>query len=282
MATLLVATANGGVIQRLPLDPTRGYWLGRSPRCDIPLEPGSISRRHAVLFPHAGTWWVADAGSTRGLRVESGPTRFAPLSTEQWVAIGPLVLWLLPTGTPAARPKRDDSRSDGRVDPYASDPCDESIEVESGQAEESEPSQLLAIATADPLATRHIDLSAVQCATVGTDVACSIRLQQPEIAPLHAVLIREPRRWAIVAAQGAISTGSERFLRKRLDPGSRVRVGSCELQVVVPERLTPPTADEQRSFHVAGATSPAHAALKTPTKPAGFEASIFLQPDNAA
>jgi hypothetical protein len=50
--------------------PGRRYVIGQGPGCDIPVRGTYTSRRHAELWHDQGAWWVADAGSTNGLRVE--------------------------------------------------------------------------------------------------------------------------------------------------------------------------------------------------------------------
>lgn len=232
MPTLLIATAEGRVARRIPLDPNRAYSIGRSPRCDIALLPGSISRRHAVLFPHAGGWWTSDVGSNHGLRTPSGTTRFAPLTTESWVTIGPLVLWLLPTNEPASA---DEGRDHDQPVEYGPD---DTLDLEAINPPAGEPSQLLEIGVREGRGTRRIDLSGVQHATIGSDLACAIRLpSRPTLAPLHAVLVREPHAWALIAAQGAITFGEQRFLRKRLEPGCMVNLSTFRLRMLTTETL---------------------------------------------
>ncbi len=237
MPTLLIATAEGRVARRIPLDPNRAYSIGRSPRCDIALLPGSISRRHAVLFPHAGGWWTSDVGSNHGLRTPAGTTRFAPLTTESWVTIGPLVLWLLPTDEPASRGEGLNHDQPVEYGP------DDTVDLEAINPPAGEPSQLLEIGIREGRGTRRIDLSGVQHATIGSDLACAIRLPaRPTLAPLHAVLVREPHAWALIAAQGAILSGEQRFLRKRLEPGRLVNLSSFRLRMLTSETLVAASA----------------------------------------
>ena len=44
--------------------------IGKGDGCDIRVDGAYTSRRHAELWLDEGAWWVADAGSTNGLRVE--------------------------------------------------------------------------------------------------------------------------------------------------------------------------------------------------------------------
>jgi pSer/pThr/pTyr-binding forkhead associated (FHA) protein len=50
----------------------RRYVIGKGESCDICVNGTYASRRHAEIWLDGGTWWVTDAGSTNGLRVESG------------------------------------------------------------------------------------------------------------------------------------------------------------------------------------------------------------------
>jgi pSer/pThr/pTyr-binding forkhead associated (FHA) protein len=51
--------------------PGRRYVVGKDERCDVVVDGTYASRRHCELWLEGGTWWVADAGSTNGIRVES-------------------------------------------------------------------------------------------------------------------------------------------------------------------------------------------------------------------
>ena len=54
--------------------PGRRYVVGKGEACDIRVNATYASRRHAELWLENGGWWVADAGSTNGVRVEpAGP-----------------------------------------------------------------------------------------------------------------------------------------------------------------------------------------------------------------
>src|SRR4051794_10224447 len=61
---LLVAEGRRHVV------PPGGVLLGRSRDCDVVLADANVSRRHAEVRPGAaGTWTIADLGSTNGVRV---------------------------------------------------------------------------------------------------------------------------------------------------------------------------------------------------------------------
>lgn len=46
-----------------------GATIGRSRSCDVVLDDGNVSRRHAEVRPRGGGWIVADLGSTNGVAV---------------------------------------------------------------------------------------------------------------------------------------------------------------------------------------------------------------------
>lgn len=54
--------------------PGRRYSIGKGEACDLRVNGTYTSRRHAELWREGEGWWVGDAGSTNGLRVESAPT----------------------------------------------------------------------------------------------------------------------------------------------------------------------------------------------------------------
>ena len=49
----------------------RRYTVGKGEDCDIVVNGVYASRRHCELWFDKGAWWVIDAGSTNGIRVES-------------------------------------------------------------------------------------------------------------------------------------------------------------------------------------------------------------------
>ncbi len=56
------------------VSPGRRYVIGNGDGADIRVEGTFASRRHAEVWLENGGWWVADAGSTNGVRVEpAGP-----------------------------------------------------------------------------------------------------------------------------------------------------------------------------------------------------------------
>jgi pSer/pThr/pTyr-binding forkhead associated (FHA) protein len=52
--------------------PGRRYSIGKGEGCDIAVNGVYASRRHCEAWLEHGAWWVTDAGSTNGVRVERG------------------------------------------------------------------------------------------------------------------------------------------------------------------------------------------------------------------
>ena len=50
----------------------RRYAIGKGEGCDITVNGTFASRRHCEIWLENGAWWAGDAGSTNGIRVESG------------------------------------------------------------------------------------------------------------------------------------------------------------------------------------------------------------------
>jgi len=62
--------------------------IGRSKDCDIQLEDGNVSRRHAELRQEGAAYWLIDLDSTNGMAVNGLPTRRAKLNDGDAVTLG--------------------------------------------------------------------------------------------------------------------------------------------------------------------------------------------------
>jgi pSer/pThr/pTyr-binding forkhead associated (FHA) protein len=68
-----IEDADGTRHARLASDvPGRRFVIGKESGCDIVVNGLYASRRHCEIWFERGAWWVTDAGSTNGLRVERG------------------------------------------------------------------------------------------------------------------------------------------------------------------------------------------------------------------
>ena len=92
--------------------PGRRYVIGKDGGCDIVVDGTYASRRHCEIWFDRGVWWVADAGSTNGLRVEAGGgvARTGPSTTSDAISLelpesGSLVLSAHAQGKPRDYPR---------------------------------------------------------------------------------------------------------------------------------------------------------------------------------
>ena len=67
-------------VELAPLVPGRRYAIGKDAACDVVVEGLYASRRHAEIWIEGERCWVADTGSTNGIRVETpgGTSRSGP------------------------------------------------------------------------------------------------------------------------------------------------------------------------------------------------------------
>ena len=91
MALLVVSKSNGSPLTMVDLRHRRKLTIGRSPRCDLILTATAISRRHALLFEHAGRWALVDTGSSCGVycSLSDKPVRRITFRPGTWAWIGP-------------------------------------------------------------------------------------------------------------------------------------------------------------------------------------------------
>lgn len=71
--------------------------IGRAADCDLPLDDTRVSRHHARLEPHGGSWRLSDLESKNGTFVDGLPAGDRPLPDAAWLSIGGLPLcfeWL--------------------------------------------------------------------------------------------------------------------------------------------------------------------------------------------
>ncbi|MDZ4754261.1 MAG: FHA domain-containing protein [Phycisphaerae bacterium] len=299
MSTLLLATESGDVVHRQPIDPKWAYSVGRSTRCDIVLQPGSISRRHALLFHHAGVWWVADTGSNSGLATEDGITRCAPLTPERWVRMGPVVAWLLEAGAPAKQKSSSERPAAGGTSELdalthlagssAGEGGGDGGEGVAGDSGTGSPNEFFVIQSADGGLVRLLDGTGAEHATIGTDPACTIHLPQEAadtpgasespLAPLHAVLYREPSSWVLIAAHGAVTTNGKRFLRSRVSTTVAIELGGYRLRSILPEPLRDGAPERPQSTNEILAGLPRGGGAAKPAIPAAVRPNVSARRD---
>jgi len=79
---------DGEIVSRLHPAPDTPLVVGRAGDCDITLEDGLVSRRHARIWCDADTWRIEDLGSRNGTRVNGKKVGTAALADGDLVSIG--------------------------------------------------------------------------------------------------------------------------------------------------------------------------------------------------
>lgn len=240
MPDLLVSNPSGELLLSQSLQPRSLLTLGRSDRSTIVIPDDRTSRHHAVLFDHLGVWHLADLGSKAGLEAEAGKTTFHRFaSDEDWVRMGPVILWLSNSVPPEQEP--DPSPMKLPIEPpfrIAS----EFLRENKVPALSPELLPLLLAGRSDRTkSVRILDLGNASRVLIGSSGHADICIDDPTVSPLHAVIYREEDRWAIADAgsnQGLRADG-KRWLRKLLEPGTLLEFGDTTLVPVLPEALFP-------------------------------------------
>jgi ABC transport system ATP-binding/permease protein len=238
MPDLLVSNPSGELLLSQSLQPRSLLTLGRSDRSTIVIPDDRTSRHHAVLFDHLGVWHLADLGSKAGLEAEAGKTTFHRFaSDEDWVRMGPVILWLSNSVPPEQEP--DPSPMKLPIEPpfrIAS----EFLRENKVPALSPELLPLLLAGRSDRTkSVRILDLGNASRVLIGSSGHADICIDDPAVSPLHAVIYREEDQWAIADAgsnQGLRADG-KRWLRKLLEPGTLLQFGNTTLVPVLPEAL---------------------------------------------
>jgi len=76
--------------------PGRRYAIGKGDGCDVAVNGLYASRRHCEIWFDRGAWWVTDAGSTNGIRVEHGRRVLGSSASSAGATGEPAVLELTP------------------------------------------------------------------------------------------------------------------------------------------------------------------------------------------
>ena len=77
--------------RQFPLDPERGYLIGRGPDCDLRIEDPRLSRRHALLAVSDGRWRFGDLGSKNGTTLAGRELGENTLHDGDWISFGGLL-----------------------------------------------------------------------------------------------------------------------------------------------------------------------------------------------
>jgi pSer/pThr/pTyr-binding forkhead associated (FHA) protein len=169
--------------------------IGRRRGTNLPLNAPTISKVHAFIVREHGRIYVRDLASTNGVEVNGGHVQEAGLSDDDLVKIGSYTLSCTSGFTP------DPSKDDAPPAELRSD--DAAFQFSPG---------------------RHTLL-------IGRREGCDIRLNDPSLAPAHAILFElDGQHYVQELMPGGTLLNGRRIHREPLRPGDEVKVGNVALR----------------------------------------------------
>ena len=91
---LVVAAKDGTVVKSVDLTRRQTLSIGRSPRCDLPIDLESVSRRHATMILLDGRWTIIDTDSKTGFKIDNQNVEIATVEEDRPIQIGGAFFWL--------------------------------------------------------------------------------------------------------------------------------------------------------------------------------------------
>ena len=232
MPSVYIAKDDGVALLDFDLKSGRSYTIGRSSLADVRLEAQSISRLHALLFEHGGTWKLTDLGSTKGLRTKDGVLKNRTLTNGDWVAIGPAVIWFFDE-----KEEMETGAGLGEFD------MDADTDIVRKPRPENQHMKLVHVRHRETGAETLVGLTR-KSIIVGADVDCDIQLDGTGVEPLHAVLFRLEKTWFITTSeQGQVmDTSGMPSECAELSNEKMSSIGSLEFKLcdaLIPAKLEP-------------------------------------------
>jgi membrane-bound lytic murein transglycosylase D len=96
--------------QRRDLDFSDPFLIGRVDECQVAIQNDYVSRKHAEVFVHEGTWWIRDLGSRNGIVINGERVQQAPITETTTLRLGvegPFVRLAVLQPAPVAAPEVD-------------------------------------------------------------------------------------------------------------------------------------------------------------------------------
>lgn len=228
MPALLVARSDGTLLLRLDLGRRRVVTIGRSPRCDLTLSSGSVSRRHALLFQTPTGWRITDTGSRNGLEGPAGRVVAMDLDERTWCRVGSAHLWLDPSGQGVQIPGHGAAMNPATGEVVG--------EAELFDEPDREPGPVVTLLDPRDRPLRRVALREHDGLIVGSSPECDLVVNDPRVAPFQAVFYREQTRWCVADADGErpLFIEGKRTRRQRLHGGLVLTLGGSRVVVSGP------------------------------------------------
>ena len=207
------------VVLDCALQPNRSYALGRDPANHIYLDHPSISRLHAVLFEHDGSWHIHDLGSSKGVLDPLGnEVNVARLVDGAYFDIGPTRLWFR-----EGEASGQTAQSTKAVAPLKTVHILECTLVESDNAwMEGETTE----------ETVHYCLDQRRALTIGSGTECDLTLPTPDLGELELLLFELNDVWRFNSLEGReVISNEEPALRGRVQAREKYTVGPMKFSI---------------------------------------------------
>lgn len=223
------------------------FLIGRSSECDVRLEHGDVSFRHAYLQLIDGRLFCCDLASQTGVFWKDAPRRSGWLTSATPVRIGPYSISLPEPVAP---------------DESVEDDADLSVSASDPESESESDVEDLVLRFQNVgrgfqwIARRDVTL-------IGRSRRCKIQLDDPGVARVHASLVRAAGGFWIVdlLGKGGVTVDGRRVRFARLTEGRELRIGRFVIGV----------SHDRESAVFAGPTSfPSHDANRSGNQTAEF------------
>jgi pSer/pThr/pTyr-binding forkhead associated (FHA) protein len=223
VSALLITKQDGTIVRRIGLDQRRKLTVGRSNRCDLTLSATAISRRHALLFEHAGAWHIVDTASRTGTFDGPRNVHHAILDRAVTIQVGPAFLSLEPTTGPVTT---------AHLGAPLLTPEDLGGDHLFGSNAPPEGPRLI-VADADASSACSYAIDEYDLLTIGRAPSCDVILEDKHVSNLHAVLYTEQSGWCVADAGSTDGTRVHGLptRRRRLADRTIVRVGRSMLWI---------------------------------------------------
>ena len=207
------------VVLDCELQPARTYSLGRDPANHIYLDHPSISRLHAVLFEHDGSWHIHDHGSSKGVLDPKGNRiNVERLVDGAYFDIGPTRLWFQEGNAPDQTLRRKRT-----VEPGSS------VSILKCTLLEKENAWMEGKTTEE---TCYYCLDQRRSVTIGSGNECDLTLPTPDLADLAVLLFERNDLWMLKSLDSReVLTGEGQALRGRVQAHQEYAVGPMKFSI---------------------------------------------------
>jgi hypothetical protein len=246
MPSVYIAKDDGVALLDFDLKPGRSYTIGRSSTAEVRLEAQSISRLHALLYDHGGTWKITDLGSTKGLRTKEGVVKHKTLANGDWVAVGPAVIWFFD----------ENEEQETSLGMGAMDAALDTDDIRPSEQEHRELA-LLHIRHRDNEQETLIGLTR-KSLLIGADAHCDIQIEGIGVEGLHCLVFRSGKAWLVTTSEDEqiMDTTGMPSACAELDDKKTLMIGPLELRLseaLIPRKLDP---GQDQSRRAEGAKKP--------------------------